>query len=95
MGTGIHRLYRRSEKQGIDEFYGYNCQLLAHSYYPDHLWDNDKRVELKDNTLDVQYGKGTYSQDLIHSKALDFLDRMGKAENRSACGILPSSLMPN
>ena len=67
------------KKQGIDEFYGYNCQLLAHSYYPDHLWDNDKRVELKDNTLDVQYGKGTYSQDLIHSKALDFLDRMGKS----------------
>ena len=31
------------KKQGIDEFYGYNCQLLAHSYYPDHLWDNDKR----------------------------------------------------
>lgn len=34
-------------KQGIDQFYGYNCQLLAHSYYPDHLWDNDKRVDLQ------------------------------------------------
>lgn len=61
-------------KQGIDQFYGYNCQLLAHSYYPDHLWDNDKRVDLPDNNLNVQYGKGTYSQDLIHSKALAFLD---------------------
>ena len=64
------------QKQGCDTFYGYNCQLLAHSYYPDHLWDNDQRVDLKDNVLEVQYGKGTYSQDLIHGKALDYLDGM-------------------
>lgn len=25
---------------GFDEFFGYNCQRLAHSYYPDHLWHN-------------------------------------------------------
>ena len=48
---------------------------MAHSYYPDHLWENDKRIELKDNVLEVEYGKGTYSQDLIHSKAIDFLDK--------------------
>ena len=68
------------KKQGCDTFYGYNCQLLAHSYYPDHLWDNDQRVELKDNVLEVQYGKGTYSQDLIHGKALEFLDQMSADE---------------
>ena len=68
------------KKQGCDTFYGYNCQLLAHSYYPDHLWDNDQRVELKDNVLEVQYGKGTYSQDLIHGKALEFLDKMSADE---------------
>ena len=54
--------------------------MLAHSYYPDHLWDNDQRVELKDNVLEVQYGKGTYSQDLIHSKALDYLDNLKEDE---------------
>lgn len=67
-------------KQGIDQFYGYNCQLLAHSYYPDHLWDNDQRVELKNNVSEVQYGKGTYSQDLIHSKALAYLDKVAQKE---------------
>ena len=67
-------------KQGIDYFYGYNCQLLAHSYYPDHLWENDQRIELKDNVLEVEYGKGTYSQDLIHSKALSFLDARKQEE---------------
>ena len=69
-------------KQGFDSFYGYNCQLLAHSYYPGHLWDNDKRVDLPDNNLNVQYGKGTYSQDLIHSKALAFLDEAAKDKDK-------------
>lgn len=61
-------------KQGIDTFFGFNCQLLAHSYYPDHLWDNDSRVELEDNRDDIPYGQGTYAPDLIHEKALKFLD---------------------
>lgn len=29
---------------GFDYFYGFNCQMLAHSYYPDYLWENDKKV---------------------------------------------------
>jgi len=33
-------------RQGIDRFFGYNCQRHAHSYYPSYLWSNDKRVEL-------------------------------------------------
>ena len=33
-------------KQGFDRFFGYNCQRHAHSYYPDYLWDNDKRIAL-------------------------------------------------
>ena len=62
------------QRQGVDRFFGYNCQLLAHSYYPDHLWENDRRVELADNTGAVPYGEGTYAPDLIHRKALEFLD---------------------
>lgn len=61
-------------RQGVDRFFGFNCQLLAHSYYPDHLWDNDFRVELEDNRDDIPYGEGTYAPDLIHEKALEFLD---------------------
>jgi len=33
-------------KQGIDRFYGYNCQRAAHNYYPTYLWDNGRRVRL-------------------------------------------------
>ena len=33
-------------RQGFDRFYGFNCQAVAHNYYPDHLWSNDNRVSL-------------------------------------------------
>ena len=52
------------DKMGFDTFFGYNCQRLAHNYYPDHLWRNHQRVELD--------GK-TYSHDLIASEALVWL----------------------
>lgn len=53
-------------KMGFDYFYGYNCQLRAHEYYPDHLWRNDEIVPLD--------GK-TYSHDLMANEALDFVRR--------------------
>ena len=68
------------QQQGVDSFYGFNCQLLAHSYYPDHLWDNAERIDLSDvNKNDPSYGTGAYAPDLIHAKALEFLDHA--AEN--------------
>ena len=57
-------------KKGFETFFGYNCQSLAHNYYPDHLWNNNERVEfpenLKANTI--------YSPDLFQQKALAFID---------------------
>jgi arylsulfatase A-like enzyme len=38
-------------KQGFDFFYGYNCQRQAHTYYPVHLWKNDERVYLNNDTI--------------------------------------------
>ena len=35
--------------QGFDRFFGYNCQRHAHSYYPDYLWSDDKRIALNNN----------------------------------------------
>ena len=62
-------------KMGIDQFYGFNCQLLAHSYYADHVWDNEKRIELTDNCDAVPYGEGTYIPDLIQKEALEFMEK--------------------
>ena len=61
-------------EQGVDKFFGYNCQTLAHSYYPDHLWDNGTKVVLEDNVDEIPYGEGTYSADLIHNEALKFME---------------------
>ena len=36
-------------KKGFDRFFGYNCQRHAHSFYPSYLWDDDKRIELKND----------------------------------------------
>lgn len=58
-------------RQGIDEFFGFNCQLLAHNYYADHLWHNQERVELPGNN---DGGFGVYTQDTIHQMALRFID---------------------
>jgi arylsulfatase A len=34
-------------KQGFDRFFGYNCQRVAHNYYPPHLWDNGTKKMLR------------------------------------------------
>jgi len=33
--------------QGIDRFFGYNCQAHAHSYYPSYLWNDESRIALE------------------------------------------------
>jgi arylsulfatase A-like enzyme len=59
-------------KQGFDEFYGYNCQSLAHNYYPGHLWDNQTKIILEGNSGD-QFGE--YAPEMIHQRALQFIEK--------------------
>jgi arylsulfatase A len=58
------------KKKGFDEFYGYNCQSLAHNYYPDHLWHNHERIDLSGNLK----SDSVYSADIIHQQAMKFLN---------------------
>ncbi|GAB3991147.1 arylsulfatase [Spirosoma daeguense] len=58
-------------KQGFDRFYGYNCQSLAHRYFPNHLWNNSEKIVLAANE-NLQKTK-EYAPDLIQKQALDFL----------------------
>ena len=60
------------EKMGFDEFFGFNCQSLAHNYYPDYLWHNDQKVYLEGNK---NRGKGQYAHDEYHKMALQFIDK--------------------
>ena len=57
--------------QGFDEFYGYNCQRLAHNYYPWHLWHNQERIPIKENEGNAT---GAYAPDLIQENVLNFIE---------------------
>lgn len=74
--------------QGFDRFYGYNCQSLAHRYYPDHLWDNQKKVVLEANEHFMKTNQ--YAPDLIQKQALDFVDT--KRDNQPFFLFLPYTL---
>lgn len=46
-GLGAQNSHSSPMAMGFDLFFGYNCQYLAHNYYPDHLWQNSKKIVLK------------------------------------------------
>lgn len=57
-------------KQGFDEFYGYNDQKLAHRYYPTHLNHNQEIDSLEGNDWT---STEVYAQDKIQQKTLEFI----------------------
>ena len=75
------------DKRGIDEFYGYICQYMAHLYFPNFLnrYSRSKgntgvvREVLEENVRYPMSGKDyfkrtQYSADLIHQAAMEWLD---------------------
>ncbi|MDQ3439449.1 MAG: sulfatase-like hydrolase/transferase, partial [Planctomycetota bacterium] len=52
------------KNHGFDHFFGYADHGAAHEYYPEFLWRNDQKVELKDKQ---------YSHDLFAAEALEFV----------------------
>ena len=63
-GLGMFDTTGSPLKKGFDHFFGYNCQRHAHNYFPDYLYNDDKRFELD--------GK-TYSQNLIQKEVLSWV----------------------
>ena len=55
---------------GVDHFFGYNCQRHAHSYFPPYLYDDAKRVELPENKM----GRKIYAQERIEQDVLHWVD---------------------
>lgn len=69
-GLGAPGTEGSPENQGVDEFFGYNCQRLAHNYYPHYLWDNTRKVYLEGNKDNLE---NDYAPYMIHEKALQFI----------------------
>lgn len=49
-GLGAPNTNSIPNKKGFDYFYGYNCQRIAHTFYPSHLWRNGER-DILDNYI--------------------------------------------
>jgi arylsulfatase A-like enzyme len=69
-GLGAPNSASEPLKMGFDRFYGYNCQRIAHCYYPAFLWNDDQRELLFGNVAQKQK---EYAPDLIHEQALNFI----------------------
>jgi len=70
-GMGMFDTTGSPLKNGIDHFFGYNCQRHAHSYFPTYLYNDDQRIELPGND-----GKGvgkTYAQELIAQETVNWV----------------------
>lgn len=70
-GLGMVGTSGAPDRKGFDTFFGYNCQLRAHRYYPQHLWYNDEKVILDGNDL---INKATYAPEVIQRQTLKFIE---------------------
>lgn len=55
-GLGGPQSVGRPLQQGFDRFYGYNCQAVAHSYYPASLWSDEELAPLDNHPVIVGHG---------------------------------------
>ncbi len=70
-GLGYEGSSGDPNRQGFDLFFGYLCQVHAHSHYPRFLWRNGERVEYEGNERQL-LGKH-HSQDAFVEEALAFI----------------------
>ncbi len=56
--------------QGFDEWFGYLDQRHAHTYYPDHLWENQHEFYIPKNFSMTR----EYSHDLLTPYAINFIE---------------------
>ena len=86
-------------RKGFDLFVGYNCQAVAHSYYPSHIWRNANRIAINrkpipghqkqpegEVRLDDWIGE-MYAPKLMVAEAVKFIEA-----NRAAA-VLPVSTL--
>jgi arylsulfatase A len=70
-GMGMFDTTGSPFKNGVDHFFGYNCQRHAHSYFPTYLYNDDQRFEIPEN---ADRKKGVYAQNLIQNDVLRWVD---------------------
>jgi arylsulfatase A-like enzyme len=69
-GLGAPHTHSIPTKMGFDFFVGYNCQRIAHTYYPTHLYKNEARLHLGNDTIapNTKLDKGADPYDISSYK---------------------------
>lgn len=68
--------------QGVDRFFGYNCQGHAHSYYPSYLWNDDKHIKLKNEPAIPGHASLPKNADKTDPKSYDMFKGKDYAPDR-------------
>jgi uncharacterized sulfatase len=74
-------------KQGFDSFFGYLNQTHAHNYWPEWMWQNDRKVTFRNVVVRKKNDRGRkiggaatkrvdYTQDMFMRETLAAIDRM-------------------
>lgn len=74
-GMGMFDTSGSPFQNGIDHFFGYNCQRHAHSYFPTYLYNDDQRFAIPENENGQQ---NVYAQELIQQDVLKWVDKHAK-----------------
>ena len=79
-GLGMPEDHSGPNDFGFDYSYGFLCQRVAHTYFPDHLWRNGVSEPLEKNPptplaarSKIEAAGGTYAHDLMSDDALKFV----------------------
>lgn len=95
-GLGFPGSMAEPVDRGFDTFVGYNCQRMAHYYYPTHLWRNERRGQevirerfLLDGNADD--ARQTYAPEVIQAEAVRFI-REAHAEQRPFLAMMTYTL---
>ena len=75
-GLGAPHTNSIPNKMGFDYFCGYNCQRIAHTYYPVFLYENEHRIYLNNDTVKPHLGleKGADSFDIASYSKFELND---------------------
>ncbi|MFT3750148.1 MAG: sulfatase-like hydrolase/transferase [Agriterribacter sp.] len=75
-GLGAPYTAGAPNNQGFDYFFGYNCQRMAHTYYPAHLWENEYRIPLRNKVqpAHIKFPEGEDSLNPANYKVYAQLD---------------------
>lgn len=87
-GLGYPGSVSTPNKMGFDYFFGYNCQREAHFAFPEHLWENDTRIEYPENR---DAARKTWSQEEIMAHAKAFI----KSNSRNPFFLYLSVTVPH